>query len=536
MTDTADTPDTLPTSPSPPAPPPTAEEEEARLQEILAADPDNGEALVALAKLQYRKGRFDKANPLFKRAIDLNPDNFSALVGYANCLGQQGAYKDVLPILDRIEEIRPDYVEILAYKAVALKKTKRRKEALQCIVEAMNRNCQTPMVYSEWADIRNVGIAEKLAGYSAVIEKFPNYTATYPYRAAYYYDIGEYEKADADYRFFLKRHPKDTTVRFNHSYVQLTLGNYKEGWENLESRFARPADLQDAQLKVILDQIPYPNWDGKASLKGKLVTVLAEMGQGDIIQFLRYIKLLTEQGARIDVIFRRGHSPVKPLIAAFPGVEEALSVHTPFRKADYYIGLLSLAHRFGTTVETIPPVVPFKADPKKIAAWKKQLGPRKTKLRIGFVVAGSGRIRTRTTRIDDWKPVLDLEGIEFILLQKVMDERTTRLHKIRQGKKGGFHFFGDQLHDFSDTAALIHCCDRVISIDTSVAHLAGTVIQEPDFLWILISRTHDWRWLTKREDSPWYPSARLIRQERLSDWRPVMNEVAKRLSDLRDSR
>ena len=383
--------------------------------------------------------------------------------------------------------------------------------------------------------MRNVSISKKLAGYSEVIEKFPDYAPTYVYRAAYYYDIGEYEKADADYRFFLERHPGDTAVRFNHSYVQLILGNYKEGLENMEARFDDQAYFQDEQLRAILDQIPYPNWDGKAPLKGKLITVLAEMGQGDVIQFLRYIKLLSDQGAHVDMIFRRGYLPVKPLIEAFPGIERALFVDIPFRKGDYYVGLLSLPHRFGTTVETIPPVVPFKADPKKIAAWKKQLGPRKTKLRIGFVVAGSGQNRTRTTQIDDWQPVLDLKDIEFILLQKVMDEHTTRLHKMRQGKKGGFHFFGDQLHDFSDTAALIHCCDRVISIDTSVAHLAGTLIQEPDFLWILISRAHDWRWLTKREDSPWYPSARLIRQETLNDWCPVMNEVAKRLSDLRDS-
>ena len=121
-----------------PLPIPT-QDEEARLQEALSADPNNGQALLALAKLHYKKGRLDKASPLFKRAIDLKPDNLSALASYANCLGQQGAYNDVLPILERIEKIRPDYDQILDYKVLALKKTNRPKEALQCIVDAMKR-------------------------------------------------------------------------------------------------------------------------------------------------------------------------------------------------------------------------------------------------------------------------------------------------------------------------------------------------------------------------------------------------------------
>ncbi len=188
---------------------------------------------------------------------------------------------------------------------------------------------------------------------------------------------------------------------------------------------------------------------------------------------------------------------------------------------------MSLPLAFGTRLDSIPAEVPYLyADPEKVAAWQALLGQR-SKPRIGLVWAGSpahGNDRNRSLPFASLTGLIDDDAVEFICLQKEFrseDERLVRQHS-------GLRIFSERLKDFADTAALIETLDLVITVDTSVAHLAGA-LGKP--VWILLPFVPDFRWLLEREDSPWYPSARLFRQLDSGQWAPVLAEVRKAVKE-----
>ena len=251
---------------------------------------------------------------------------------------------------------------------------------------------------------------------------------------------------------------------------------------------------------------------------GKTIFIYAEQGLGDTIQFSRYIPLLAQLGA--NVIFEV-QQPLLNLLGNLEGVSQIIGKGEELPPFDYQCPLLSLPLAFNTRIFDIPAKVPYVfADPSKVVEWSQ--GFEKTiKKRVGLVWSSMSNFKgdsIRSLKLADFIKALPLEGFEYICLQKELKESDKKFFKDYENIK----FFGDDIRDFSDTAALIDNLDLVVSTCTSVPHLSGALGKET---WLLLSHVPDWRWLLDRSDSPWYPKMKLYRQPTNGDWGPVLEEI-----------
>jgi hypothetical protein len=293
-------------------------------------------------------------------------------------------------------------------------------------------------------------------------------------------------------------------------------GDFERGWKLYESRRDKPGFAN-------YDLDPSTIWLGDRPLQGKRLFVHCEQGAGDTIQFIRYLPLLKATGAIRTVAVQQ------PLVSLLGQVDPACKVIAegllPDRY-DYHCPLLSLPFALGTTLETIPPMPrPLVAGPAEVARFSRLLGPR-VRPRIGLVWSGNpdhDDDHNRSIAFSRLAPLLG-DGEDWIAIQK--DIRDTDRPAVEAAPR--LARYGDQLADFADTAALISHLDLVISVDTSVAHLAGAMNRP---VWILAPFDPDWRWLLGRDDSPWYPSARLFRQRATDDWEEVIARVRRELDN-----
>src|SRR5476649_2395300 len=306
--------------------------------------------------------------------------------------------------------------------------------------------------------------------------------------------------------------PDDVEARVNAGICRLLQGDLQGGWRWYESRWRR---------LPLPDHAP-PQWCGDAPLAGKTILVYAEQGLGDTIQMCRYVALLAAQGA--DVVLRV-QPALKALLSQLAGARMVLADGEPLPAFDYHCSLMSLPFAFDTSLATIPAGAPYlRADPARAAAWAQRLGAPAGR-RIGLAWSGNrGHDRDGSRSI----PLMQLRGLfgadaQFVSLQPEL--RAIDRIVLENDQRIASH--AAQLTDFAETAALIAQLDLVISVDTSVAHLAAAMGKP---VWLLLAYAPDWRWLLERDDSPWYPTMRLFRQSVRGDWDGVVAEVAHALA------
>jgi hypothetical protein len=288
----------------------------------------------------------------------------------------------------------------------------------------------------------------------------------------------------------------------------LQLGRFKEGWVAYETRWDAPGHDRAHPDYGVLDL---------HRVAGQRVLVKGEQGRGDVIQFMRYVRPLAALGARVTLSV---YQDLVPLAQEMGDVEGAVGPEDDETGYDALTAVMSLPLAFTTEIATIPAKVPYLRAPAcRIGKMRYHLGP-KTSPRIGLVWSGSSASLTRSAMPPAaLEPLLCRSGVAFHCLQK----------HIRAADRGWLKRIGiittheAMLRDFGDTAALIEAMDLVISIDTAVAHLAGALAKP---VWIMLPFNPDWRWLSGREDSPWYPTARLFRQPAPGDWNSVVRSVA----------
>lgn len=269
-----------------------------------------------------------------------------------------------------------------------------------------------------------------------------------------------------------------------------------------------------------------PPWNGMRISQGRILLV-ADQGYGDAIQFARYIP---QVAARCDGVVLGCSEPLAQLLAGIEGVDRVVTRYSDVADdCKTYCRLTGLPILFNTTLDTIPASIPYlTADLHKAAYWAECLKMQAGKLRVGIVWAGRtthANDKKRSMSLDQWQPILDVPGVSFISLQKEIPESDV----AAMAASKGILSLGGELNDFSDTAALIQALDLVISVDTSVVHLAGALGKPA---WVLLPFVPDWRWLYGREDSPWYPALRLFRQEALHDWHEPVERAAVELRKL----
>jgi len=329
------------------------------------------------------------------------------------------------------------------------------------------------------------------------------------------------EEAEACYRHALALDPGFARASFNLAYVLLRQGRLEEGWPLLAARW------QFEPLAQAFDCAP---WTGE-SLAGKAIVIAMEAGQGDMIHFCRYAALLKQRGAaRVAVAC---HPALRRLFVTLPGVDEVYASPAPMAGWDYWTHPMRLPALFGTTLATIPAAIPYlSAEPAPAQWWRERLAaaaPAGSTLRVGLAWQGNPDYENDADRslpsLHTLAPLATVHGITFVSLQKGAAEGEAA------HPPAGMHLLdiaGD-LHDFADTAAVIANLDLVISVDTAVAHLAGAMGKP---CWLLLPDYRcDWRWLTARGDTPWYPSMRLFRQPAGGGWDGVVRALAAALAN-----
>lgn len=329
-------------------------------------------------------------------------------------------------------------------------------------------------------------------------------------------------EAEECYRTAMAIAPDYRNAPFNLAYLLLRQGRFNPGWAAFESRdwYAR-----------LGKHFAFPRWQGEP-LKGKTLFIGFEAGHGDMIQFCRYAGMAKRQGAaRIAIVC---HPALKTLFTRLVGVDDvfAFDENVPTVGWDYWTPPLSFPFFFGTQLDTIPADLPYlHADPVKVAHFAGITTVACGQLRIGLVWKGNPRFENDGDRslvsLDVFAPLGELRDACFFSLQKGAGEDEA----ARPGQLPAITDLRCYMGNFDDTAAIIMNLDLVISVDTAVAHLTGA-LGKP--CWVLLpDYKTDWRWLTGRHDSPWYPrTMRLFRQKKAGDWTSVIADVEAALQDL----
>jgi tetratricopeptide (TPR) repeat protein len=311
--------------------------------------------------------------------------------------------------------------------------------------------------------------------------------------------------------------PHQADVVWRKALLELAMGDYANGWAHYE------AGLGHESIRGRAPGFTTPAWDGGPCRR---LLIWHEQGLGDTIQFVRYAKLCKERAEKVMVLCPR---ELVRLIRRCPYVDDAAERVRP-SDFDQHISIMSLPHRFSTTLQTVPAPIPYLfADPTASAAWAKRMRDGSSR-RVGLVWAGNIRNEqlrfrvidsARRLSLDAMQPWLDLPGVDLYSLQKGERRAETAGKNIID--------FMDEVRDFADTAAIIANLDLVISADTSVAHLAGAMGKP---VWVLSRLDACWRWLRNRADNPWYPTARVFGQTQRGSWSNVIDDVAVELARL----
>jgi tetratricopeptide (TPR) repeat protein len=363
-----------------------------------------------------------------------------------------------------------------------------------------------------------------LEGNSRVIALEPKYVEAYFNRANIYRQLGQWEAALSDYTFAVHYRPDHAEAHQSKAITSLLLGDFERGWPEYEWRWKN----HGSHLMCHRRGFEQPRWLGGESLASKTILLHSEQGLGDTLQFCRYVPMVAQLGARVILEVQ---PQLVSLLASLDGAWAVLARGDALPEFDCWCPLLSLPLAFGTTLASIPAAVPYlRSRPQKSLLWKARLG-EKTKPRVGLAWSGGFRPDHPALERRNIPPVklapLRCPQVEFYSLQKG-EPAQSHLRELVDRNWGGpaLSDFADGWHDLEDTAALIEQLDLVISVDTSIAHLAGALAKP---VWILSRFDGCWRWLLGRTDSPWYPTARLYRQERAGDWDAVIGKVAEDL-------
>ncbi len=335
------------------------------------------------------------------------------------------------------------------------------------------------------------------------------------------HDRGGLDEAREWFERAVAAEPSCAEAHFALANVLLLQGDLERGWGEYEWRW------QSASLALFIGVKPSslePRWHGE-DFHGQAILLHAEQGYGDTLQFARYIPLVAERGGRVIL----GAQPeLKRLLKSVDGVDEVraagegLCCPEPLVHAAFG----SLPHIFGTTLDNIPSAPYLRAEPELVDQWAREFAGER-RLKVGLVWSGgpfNQRDRDRSIPLAELAPLGSVEGVAWYSLQiglpwEVVDLQT-ELPLVD---------LGSRIRDFAETAAVMTQLDLVITVDTASAHLAGGLGRP---VWVLLSRVPDWRWLMNRNDSPWYPMARLFRQRRRGDWQPVISAVGGALRNL----
>ncbi|MEO8037154.1 MAG: tetratricopeptide repeat protein [Betaproteobacteria bacterium] len=452
-----------------------------RCQEILAEDPRFVRASVLAAELLERKGDTANARALFDSAVDFVPDDAQLWTDYGYFLQRMEALDDAATAYRRALAIAPEHPGALNNLGMVLFEDNRVDEAESLLERAVERPDARP---EAWSNLGNLRAAQ-----------------------------GRVDEALASFDHAARAGLDTADARFDRSLALLLAGRFAAGFAEYEERF-RTTPWADVR-----QDWPAPRWRGEA-LAGRTLLLWAEQGLGDTLQFVRYAPALAQRGARIVLLVQPA---LRRLLTASMDAT-VLVPGDPLPAIDFHCPLMSLPHAFGTTLETVPSAASYLRVPTEAAAAMAGVFTGTSAPRIGLVWAGNPthrNDRNRSLPFAALRPLLEATRATFVPLQMpgTVPEPEVPAHT---------HWLSvmHRVHDFADTAALLEQLDLLITVDTSVAHLAGGLGRPA---WVLLPFAPDWRWMLDRPDTPWYPGLTLFRQRRAGEWAPVIEALTREL-------
>jgi tetratricopeptide (TPR) repeat protein len=516
---------------------------------ILAIESRHADALHLLGVIACQTGRHDLAVDLIGKAIDIDGTVAAYHSNRGIALADLGRPADALAAYDAALRIKPDFAEAHSNRGNVLRDLGRLDDAIAAYDAVIRISPDLADVhYNRGNALSDLGrLADALAAYEAALRLKPDFAEAHSNRgnalsdldrfddarAAYHAaisispdhadaycnlgnalrDVGRLDEAIAAYETAIRITPDHADAHLNLSLPLLLGGNLLAGWKNYEWR------TRGSIGELRLWNLPKPQWRGE-SITGRKVLLYAEQGFGDTIQFCRYVPMVAAQGATVILA---APGPLMRLLSTLDGVSDVVVAGSPLPAFDVHCPLMSLPSVFGTTVDSIPARTPYlSAEPSVVDHMRNGLdGPG---FKIGIAWRGNPNVkngRKRSVGVELFTRLFATapEGVVFVSLQK----ETTAEEKMLLHRFPCVLDKSDAIGDFADTAAMICNLDLIISVDTSVAHLAGALGRRT---WVLLPVVPDWRWMMGRDDSPWYPSVRLFRQTKRGDWGTVIDRVA----------
>ncbi len=491
------------------------EEAAAGYRKAISIKPDYAEALNNLGNLLQDMGELKEAEANYRKALILKPDLAEARNNLGKALQAQGKPEEAEACYREAVAAKPDLVEAHNNRGLALQDMGKLQEAVAAHCKAISVNPSFAKAHNNLGDalLALGNTQEAVASYRSALDAKPDYAEAHNNLGNALREMGELDAAADSYRQALATKADYAEAHQNLGLLQLLVGNFREGWKNFAWRWkVEGSSLEPRDYES-------PLWDG-GSLKEKTIFIYPEQGLGDFLQLVHLLPTVRARGGRI----------ILEVPAALSGLEDGMNVADvaiaqgdtppPF---DVHVPMFDLPGLLNITEATIPTDVPYiTVAPDRVAAWRKRL--EGSGMAVGLVWAGNPRHKHdafRSLPADLLAPLLKVSGIRFFSLQ--LGERAGEIETLP-----GVIDLAPDIVPFKENAAAISALDLVITVDTMTAHLAGALARPA---WVLLSTISDWRWMMDREDSPWYSTLRLFRQEQRGGWQEVIERVREALKD-----
>ena len=498
------------------------------LKKATEIDPNSYFAQFNYAKSLVENGDNEKAIIYNENAVKIDSKNKEAWLNYGLNLKNLKLYSKSLECYDKALNIDPNYIEALVDKSDILIIKRNYIEAINILdkillIDLSKKN--TELVAIVWLN-RGVIFLElskyedSLACLNEAININPNEAIAWCNKGILLSNLKRYDESLVHFDQAIKLEPNYAEAYFNKAAIKLLLGDFESGWNLYKYRWKKNDFEQYRYCRI-------PKLDSIANVKSKKILIWYEQGLGDTIQFSRYILKLIDIGAEVTFEVQ------KDLIPFFKNQFDCkikdISFDNNSDYFDYQTPLLELPYLFKTSVNTIPFNQGYLKvqDKSKIIYWKERLKKSKDKLNIGIAISGNSNHKQnhiRSIPLIKMEPLL--EKGNFFLVQKELNNEDMKF--LNNHKE--INFLGNEINNFSDTAAIVENMDLIISIDTSLIHLAGALGKKS---FLLLPWIPEWRWLVDREDSPWYKSIKIFRQKFMGDWNSLVNQIEFELNMLK---
>jgi Tfp pilus assembly protein PilF len=467
---------------------------------------------IAIGWKLIKSGQLAQAEQVFRQVVAADPRVAQAWFLLGSAAQLQGKVAEAVNGYERVLALEPNHAEALNNLGFALQTQGKTERALECLERGVQLKPDYADAHSNLGNVlQEIGrLDDAIASYRRALALKPDYADAYNNLANAFRAQGQMALAIEYYSRALDLKPDHPVIHMSRAMALLQAGDFERGWPEYEWR------LKTGEITI--PAFRQPAWDG-SPLNGRTILSYADFGLGDSIQFIRYAPLVADRGGDVVVACPR---PLARLFASCRGVSRVVEEGAALPDFDVYALIKSLPGIFGTRLESIPANVPyFSADPVFIEKWHGELSSLDG-FKVGIAWQGNPsytRDRQRSFRLEQLEPLARVAGVRLVSCQNGFGSEQIASVADRFSVTD----LGSRLGDFMDTAAALVNLDLVISADTSLAHLAGSVAVP---VWVGLPFSPDWRWLLERDSSPWYPTMRLFRQKRWGDWDEVFARMA----------